>query len=101
MNKSMIANRPLTYGTRRLKAGDGFTAASRDADLLQRLGRARYAEADPLDHDKGGKKGGSTAPKKADGLPELRKQYQEAVGKKPFAGWDAETLKAKIAEAKV
>ena len=29
----------------------------------------------------------------------LRKQYQEIVGKKPFAGWDAETLKAKIADA--
>jgi len=100
MNKSMIATRPMTYGTRRLKAGDGFTAASRDADLLQRLGRARYVEAEPLGHDQDGKKGGSKAPKKADDLKELRKQYQEVVGKKPFAGWDAETLKSKIAAAK-
>lgn len=100
MNKSMIANRPMTYGTRRLKAGDGFTAASRDADLLQRLGRARYVEAEPLDHDKDGRKGGSKVPKKADDLSALRKQYQEVVGKRPFAGWDAETLAAKIAEAK-
>ena len=35
-----------------------------------------------------------------DDLSDLRAEYQTVVGKKPFHGWDAETLKAKIAEAK-
>lgn len=33
-------------------------------------------------------------------MTQLRKEYQEVVGKRAFNGWDAETLKAKIAEAK-
>jgi hypothetical protein len=65
MNKSMIANRPLTYGTRRLKAGDGFTAASRDADILNRLGRARYAEAGARDKEEPKEEAVPKAPKKA------------------------------------
>lgn len=35
----------------------------------------------------------------SDELTELRAQYQDAVGKKAFHGWDADTLRAKIAEA--
>lgn len=35
----------------------------------------------------------------ADDLTELRELYTEIVGKKPFHGWGAETLKAKMAEA--
>lgn len=35
-----------------------------------------------------------------DELAELRAEYQEIVGKRPFNGWDADTLRAKIAEAK-
>lgn len=34
-----------------------------------------------------------------DDLAELRVRYRIATGKKPFHGWDAATLKAKIAEA--
>ena len=34
-----------------------------------------------------------------DDLNALRELYQEVVGKKPFNGWDADKLKAKIAEA--
>lgn len=34
-----------------------------------------------------------------DDLTELRAEYERAVGKRPFHGWDAETLRAKIAEA--
>ena len=39
-------------------------------------------------------------PGKGDDMVALRKQYQAVLGKKPFAGWDAETLKTKIAAAK-
>lgn len=35
----------------------------------------------------------------ADDLNELRELYQEVVGKKAYHGWDADTLKDKIAAA--
>jgi hypothetical protein len=51
-----------------------------------------------LDHDKDGGAGGSvTAP---GDLTALRAEYKRVLGKKPFNGWDADTLKAKIEEAK-
>ncbi len=31
-------------------------------------------------------------------INELRETYERVMGKKPFNGWDAETLSAKIAE---
>lgn len=34
-----------------------------------------------------------------DAMADLRAEYERVLGKKPFMGWDAETLKAKIAEA--
>lgn len=33
-----------------------------------------------------------------DDLSALREEYAEKLGKKPFHGWDAETLTAKMAE---
>lgn len=36
---------------------------------------------------------------KPDELSALREQYQAMVGKRPFMGWDADTLRQKIAEA--
>lgn len=36
----------------------------------------------------------------ADDLPALREEYKAVIGKAPFNGWAAETLKAKIADAK-
>lgn len=35
-----------------------------------------------------------------DDLADLRAEYGEVVGKRPFMGWDAETLREKIAAAK-
>lgn len=57
--------------------------------------------ADPLDHDGNGKKGGSTSgaeDAKAE-VQDLREAYTEAVGKKPFAGWGADELRRRIADA--
>ena len=43
----MIANKRLTYGTRRLTADEPFTArTSSEARLLAALGNARYVTAD-------------------------------------------------------
>ena len=82
--KDLITTKPLRYANKSMLPGDGFSASARDADILVRLGRARYDTKDAVTDD----------------LPTLRAEYQTVVGKKPFHGWDAETLKAKIAEAK-
>ncbi len=50
---------------------------------------------DPLDHDADGKKGGSVVKSE---LAQLRLDYKEAFGKGPSPKWDADTLRAKIAE---
>lgn len=65
--------------------------------------RAKIAGDEPkrhaLDHDGDGKPGGSVAAEQTEDLPALRAEYQRVIGKRPFAGWDAETLKQKIAAA--
>jgi hypothetical protein len=106
----MIAKRALTYGTRRLKAGDGFTAPRRDARVLDAIGRAAYDTRDmaaapmerkkphALDHDGDGRKGGSKAGA-GDDMQALRAEYQKVVGKRAFPGWDAAELKRRMAEA--
>lgn len=61
----------------------------RYADVLQKLGRGTYStrEMKPV------------APAQSDDLSALRAEYQKVVGKRPFHGWGAETLRAKISEA--
>ncbi|RVJ03361.1 hypothetical protein [Sinorhizobium medicae] len=101
MNKSMIATQSMTYGTRRLLPGEEFVASRRDADLLSRIGRAKLVDADsnPIDHEV--KKDGVGTAKVEDArLADLRKQYQQKFGKRPFNGWDAKNLSEKLAEAK-
>jgi hypothetical protein len=61
---------------------------------------ASASSADPLDHDGDGTKGGSKPAEQSEELSALRAEYQAVLNKRPFHGWDAETLKAKIAEAK-
>lgn len=70
------------YMNRALKA--------RDPRFARILGKLGYERADMVSDDGVG----------VDDLTHLRKEYQEVVGKRAFNGWDAETLKAKIAEAK-
>lgn len=54
--------------------------------------------SDPLDHDGDGHPGGSTAPSDPDGnLRALREHYEALAGKRVFNGWDADTLRSKIA----
>lgn len=43
MKKSLIAERSLKYGGRRLEPGDGFEAKRGDAKVLVGIGKARYA----------------------------------------------------------
>jgi hypothetical protein len=93
-----------SYMTRAMKARD-----PRYARILSGLGYERTgmvaqkptATKKPFackgDHDRDGKTGGAL--KQAENLSALRKQYQNVVGKKPFGGWDAKMLEAKIAAA--
>ena len=37
-------------------------------------------------------------PAEADDMAELRAEYQRVVGKRPYMGWDAATLREKMAE---
>jgi hypothetical protein len=85
---NLIATKSLRYGTRRLMADDGFQARPRDARLLVAIGKARYATQDAKPADE----------PVVDDLSDLRAEYQAKAGKKPYHGWDADTLRAKIAE---
>lgn len=114
--QKLIATKSMTYATRRLMPGDAFEARPADARLLIAIKKAKadrvpgtvpappaslakQLRRDPLDHDGDGRKGGSAAPSQTDDLPKLRAEYFAAFGKRPFNGWDAETLRSKIAEA--
>lgn len=83
------------YMTRAIKARD-----PRFARVLDRLGyeRTDLVASDPLDHDGDGRKGGAKTPA-GDDIASLREAYKAKIGKRPFMGWDADTLKTKIAEA--
>lgn len=87
----LIASRHLTYGTRRLLPGETFEAPDREARVLIAVKKANAA---------GAHKREDRARAPADDLAALRKEYQKLSGKRPFNGWDAETLRSKIAEAK-
>lgn len=96
--RELEAKTSFVYGTRRLQAGDYFTAQTAgDACVLVALGKAG--------HHTGDGKGPSEKPKKPqpqtsiEGLKKLRADYQEVLKKKPFGGWDAVELQRRIDEA--
>jgi hypothetical protein len=74
------------------------TMVDETTDMGRRLMGNPEFSADPLDHDGNGESGGSTAPE--GDLSALRKEYEAAVGKRPFPGWDEATLRAKMEAAK-
>lgn len=73
-----------TYMDRALRAAD-----PRFARVLGKLGYHRSDLAAAVQ-----------AHEEEDALSELRAEYQDVVGKKAYHAWDADTLRAKIAEAK-
>lgn len=88
---------PSAKGNIRLPAF-GEVSGEFSGEYLQLLKASRAVEvvAEPVDHDDGGKKGGSKAPAPADDLSRLRTEYHELVGKRPFMGWDAAELQKRI-----
>lgn len=72
-------------------------AAWNDEPVVVRAPRSNallQTVAASFDHDGDGKPGGSTAP--AEDVADLRKTYQAKFGKRPFPGWKADELKARI-----
>ena len=115
----LIALRSFRYNHRMMQAGDRFEAPTRDGKVLIAAKRARQAPEDreraelppppaslvakatarpQLDHDGDGHPGGSVSAQ-GDDIAELRAAYRQAVGRNPFNGWDAATLREKIAAA--
>lgn len=99
------------YMTRALRSRDprfakvltrlGYTSAAPTAAPAKELPQ-RKQRSDPLDHDKDGRKGGAvkrTSDPAGGDLAALRVEYEQKIGRKPFMGWDAAALRAKIAEA--
>lgn len=54
----------------------------------------------PLDHDDDGEAGGSKAQTGGD-VAALRAEYKAKTGRNPFAGWNADVLRERIAAAPV
>jgi hypothetical protein len=90
-HREVIATRTGRYGTRMLTAGDALTLSGPAARAMIALGRAeekprRARRAAP-------------APQPADERPPLREAYRTKFGRAAFNGWDADTLREKIAGA--
>ena len=82
-NRTMIATKTRRYGTRMLTAGEEVTLTGPQARLASALGYVRDSEG----------------PKEPDDLTTLRAAYKDKIGKQAYHGWDAATLRAKMAEA--
>lgn len=74
-----------------MKHGSYFTRAmaAKDRRYARVFGKMGYETADLVPDE----------PTKDD-LADLREAYEKVAGKRPFMGWDADKLAAKIAEAK-
>lgn len=84
----LIANRSMTYATRRLLPGDSFVAPDRVARVLIAAKKATMAPPQ------------TSETRQHDQIAKLRSDYHHLLGKKPYHGWDEATLRAKIASAK-
>jgi hypothetical protein len=119
----LTATKSFSYNTRRLLAGDHFEAKPAHGRLLIAVKRAReqrepgkisalpkaiaekvkpqVAKAEPPAEVIAKPVEVTSEPAAVEDLAPLREEYQAKVGKRPFMGWDAETLRAKMAEADV
>lgn len=83
-----------TYWTKALKSRD-----PRFAQVLSRLGYAtRHMQAD-IAAPVVAAPASEPTPEVGEELADLRAQYQEIVGKKPYYGWDVDELRKRINEA--
>lgn len=120
---TLTAIKSFRYNTRRLMAGDEFepvkpihgrlliaakkAKAIRDPGTLtapppmlaRKVAKAKMVkrEADPT--EQAAEPAAADPLDQYDDLTAARAEYHAAVGKRPFHGWDAETLREKVAEA--
>lgn len=104
MKKRMKATAAMTYGTRRLKAGDEFVTTPRDARILAAIGKAKYVTremraVDPVVAEPEPVSAPEPYPAPVEDIADVRAAYERVVGRKPFMGWDIDTLRQKMAEA--
>lgn len=75
--------------------------SARDPRFARVLGKLGYERRDMFAAPKGPAPATlAPTPKPAGDLSALRAAYEKALGKRPFNGWDAATLREKIAAAK-
>jgi hypothetical protein len=106
--QTLIAIKPLRYGTRRMQAGDTFSATPRDARILIGIKKARDVNArdvgalppPPAPLQKQPSRQNPAAAPAKDSDAALRQTYLELTGRKAFANWKTETLERLIAEAR-
>lgn len=100
MKVKLIANKAMTYGTRHLEAGEPFEAIRRDARVLIAQKRAKEFTGDYLKPE-----AAPAAPPAPPSSPsvgrsseiaDVRAQYEAVTGRKPFNGWDLDTLQDRI-----
>lgn len=102
MTITLIANRPMRYGTRRLLAGDTFECERRHVKALIATKRCTAYDR-PLTNippipEQVKAKVAPIASGEQDATTALRAEYQAKFGKRAYHGWDAEELRRRISD---
>lgn len=92
-HKEVYPTRTGRYGTRMLTAGEPVLVSGPTARAMIALGRAADEAPQRVKVAK------QPEPEPVDDLAVLRAEYQAKLGKRPFNGWNADTLREKIAAA--
>lgn len=93
----VTATKEVRYAGQNYVPGDKFEASEKDANILSVIGKVSVGEVVPAITDLPEKamEPASVEPE-ADELTELRGEYQTVVGRRPFMGWNADTIRDKI-----
>lgn len=101
--KEMIVTVPGRYGTRMLKAGDTLVVPEPTARALMAIGKAelkskakKAARQSAVEQAPPPAEPDQEPDQESDELTELRAEYTDKIGKRPYHGWDAATLREKI-----
>jgi hypothetical protein len=84
------------YRTRAMQAGDPVTMDGPSSRLWEQMGWATVA---PAKRARPAKQEEPAQDEPEDELTTLRAEYKDKLGKQAYHGWDADTLREKIAEA--
>lgn len=95
MNTLRVIRKPLRYATRMMMPGDTFQARKPIDERALLMTRRVVVERPMADIPPPPKE----VVAKVSRIAELRAEYEEVFGKKPFMGWDADKLAEKLAEA--